>query len=717
MIRFNEILDKISPLYSEKEIQILQKAYVFAAQAHKGQIRRSGEPYLSHPLEVANMLADMKLDVTTLTAGLLHDVLEDTDVTAPELKKAFGADIFHLVEGVTKISLVQESTPEIRHEETIRKIILAMTDDLRVIFIKLVDRIHNLKTLKYLDEKKQKRIAEETLELYAPIANRLGMGRIKAELEDLSFRYVDPENFFKISSLIDPLRKEAEKGLKDIKNKLEALMEENHIKAEIFFRIKRPYSIYNKMKRRDISFDQVYDFMALRLFTESVEQCYSALGVIHQHFTHIPFRFRDFIAMPKPNIYQALHTTIITKKKQNMEIQIRTYYMHDLAENGIAAHWKYKESHPQDIMKEDKRLQWLREMVELYKEQKSPREFLKSLKTDLIPEEVYVYTPKGKVIALPLGATVLDFAFKIHTEIGLHSAEAKIDGKSVSLKTVLKPGSIVEIITSEESFPARAWLNVTFTSNARYQIKRWLAHQEKIKNTAIGKELWKKQSVKYRIPAVKLKEKYLLGRISETCNFKVRKIEDFYALIGFGKVILNKKLMQKFFPQEILPDKKKPLIDKIVTKVTKKPRPAIQVKGTAEDNVNLAKCCSPIKGEPIIGYITSGKGIHIHAQRCPYVRKEILVSQRIIDATWDESGKGLYKGVLRIECEDLPGVLAKLTAAIAQLKGNISKANVNTTASHKGQIKLTIMIRDIKHLEKIIKKIADIKEVYIVERI
>jgi len=717
MIRFNEILDKISPLYSEKEIKILQKAYVFAAQAHKGQIRRSGEPYLSHPLEVANMLADMKLDVTTLTAGLLHDVLEDTDVTAPELKEAFGADIFHLVEGVTKISLVQESTTETKHEETIRKIILAMTDDLRVIFIKLADRIHNLKTLKYLDEKKQKRIAKETLELYAPIANRLGMGRIKAELEDLSFRYVDPENFFNIASLIDPLRKEAEKGLKNIKNKIETLMEENHIKAKIFFRIKRPYSIYYKMKRRNISFDQVYDFMALRLFTESVEQCYSALGVIHQHFTHIPFRFRDFIAMPKPNLYQALHTTIITEKKQNMEIQIRTSHMHELAENGIAAHWKYKESHPQDIMKEDKRLQWLREMVELYKEQKSPREFLNSIKTDLIPEEVYVFTPKGNVIAMPLGATVLDFAFKIHTEIGLHSAEAKIDGKSVSLKTILKPGNIVEIITSEEKTPVRAWLNITFTSNSRYHIKRWLSHQEKIKNTAIGKELWKKQSVKYRIPPAKLKEKYLLDRISEVCNFKVEKIEDFYALIGFGKIIINRKLVQKFFPQDTLSDKKKPLINKIVTKVTKKPRPAIQVKGTAEDKVTLAKCCSPIKGEPIIGYITSGKGIHIHAQRCPYVRKEILVSQRIVDATWDESGKGLYKSTIRMECEDLPGVLAKLTAVIAQLKGNISKANVTTTAGHKGQVKLTLMIRDIKHLEKIIKKISDIKEIYLVERI
>ncbi len=428
MIRFDDILEKVSPRLGEKDIAVLQKAYVFAARAHKGQVRRSGEPYLSHPLEVAGMLADMNLDRTTLVAGLLHDVLEDTDVTAAEIREAFGKEVAALVEGVTKISRVQEASPEARRAETIRKIILAMTDDLRVIFIKLADRIHNLKTLKFLDEEKQKQIAGETLEIYAPIANRLGMGRIRAELEDLSFRYVAPEEYFQDRRPRRAAAKTAEKELRQFRRTLDGLMKENGIPAEIHVRIKRPYSVWSKMKRRDIEFDQVYDFLALRIITDTVKNCYAALGIIHQKWPHLPQRFRDFIAMPKPNLYQALHTTVITEDKQTFEIQIRTQEMHDLAENGIAAHWKYKDEAPQGLMKEDKRLHWLREMVDLYEEQKNPREFLKNLKTNLIPDEVYVFTPKGKVVSLPPGATALDFAFKIHSEIGLHAVGARING-------------------------------------------------------------------------------------------------------------------------------------------------------------------------------------------------------------------------------------------------------------------------------------------------
>lgn len=716
MIRFNDILDKVSSLYPEKEINLLQKAYVFAAQAHKGQVRRSGEPYLSHPLEVTNMLADMKLDATTLTAGILHDVLEDTDVTAPELQKAFGKDTSHLVEGVTKISLVHDSSPEIRHAETIRKIILAMTDDLRVIFIKLADRIHNLKTLKFLDEKKQKLVAQETLELYAPIANRLGMGRIKAELEDLSFRYVDPDNFFRIVSLIDPLRKEAERGLKKIKKTLESLMKQNRIRVKIVYRIKRPYSIYHKMSHQNIDFDQVYDFMALRLLTDSVKKCYSSLGIIHQNWPHLPYRFRDFIAMPKPNLYQSLHTVIITEKKQTIEIQIRTDAMQTLAENGIAAHWKYKESKPQAIMKEDQRLQWLREMVDLYKEQKNPKEFLKSLKTNLIPEEVYVFTPQGKPITLPLGASALDFAFKIHSEIGLHANEAIIDGKAVSLKTILKPGNIVEIITIEEKTASRDWLNTAFTSSAQHHIKRWLNLQEKIKNTALGKKLWKRELSKYRLPVAKLKDDNILAHLNKETSYRIKNIDDFYAYIGFGKIILNRKLMEKLFPDETLTPKKQPLLKKVVTKVTKRPQSAIQVKDIETSIINMAKCCSPIRGESIVGYITSGKGVTVHSLRCPLVKREVLASERMVEVLWDESTKGTYKANLNIKGEDSPGVLANLTAAIAHLEGNITKATINTTQDKKGHVRLTLDIRDIKHLNSIIKKISEIKEISSVER-
>ena len=717
MIRFNDIVEKVSSSYTEQEITLLKKAYVFAARAHKGQIRRSGEPYLSHPLEVASMLADMKMDTTTLVAGILHDVLEDTEVTAPEIEETFGKEAAHLIKGITKISLVEASSPETRKAESIRKIILAMTDDVRVIFIKLADRIHNLKTLKYLPENKQKQIARETLEIYAPIANRLGMGRIKAELEDLSFRYVDPENYFKIASFIDPLKKKAEKELKSIRRSLEQLMEDHQIPAEIFYRIKRPYSIFNKMDRRNIPFDQVFDFMALRLITDTVENCYAALGSVHQNWPHIPHRFRDYIAMPKPNLYQALHTTIITEKKQTIEIQFRTQDMHTLAENGISAHWRYKEADPKAIMKEDKRLIWLREVAELYKEQKSPREFLKSLKTDLIPEEVYVFTPQGKVISLPLGATAIDFAFRIHSELGFHASGAKINAKQASLKTILKPGDIVEILENPDATPNRDWLNAAYTSKARHHIKRWLNQEERKKNIQYGKKMWDRAMEKYALPTGMRKASAIMTRISQVIPFKIKKADDFYALLGSGKIVSNKRLMEKIFPEIDLATRKESLLGKVVTKVMKKPETVILVKDEKGASIKLAKCCNPIKGEPITGYMTSGKGITVHSLRCPLVTKEILDSQRMVEAAWDKSIKGVYSGKLLIKGEDSPGVLAKLTAVIAKEKGNITKAEVVTFPDKKGQIKLTMNIKDIAHLEKIVEKIAGIEEIFSVERV
>jgi guanosine-3',5'-bis(diphosphate) 3'-pyrophosphohydrolase len=718
MIRFDDILEKASSLYSEKDITLLKKAYVFAARAHKGQVRRSGEPYLSHPLEVARMLSEMKLDCVTVAAGLLHDVLEDTEVTAEDLKNDFGKEIADLVEGVTKITRVQASSPEVRQAESIRKIILAMTDDLRVIFIKLADRVHNMKTLKFLPEDKQKQIAQETLEIYVPIANRLGMGKMKAELEDLSFRYVTPEEYFKMISLVDPHRKSTEKEIKKIKKKLQVLMKENNIPAEIFSRIKRLYSIYNKMKRQNIDFDQVYDFMAIRIITDSVKNCYAILGIIHQNWPHFPHRFRDLISMPKPNLYQALHTTIITENKRTIEIQVRTKAMHNMAENGISAHWRYKEKSPQTIMKEDARLNWLREMVELYTEQKSPKEFLKNLKINLIPEEVYVFTPKGKVITLPAGASVLDFAFKIHSEIGLHAKEAIVNGKKTSLKTVLKTGDIIEIITSSEKQPRRDWLNNALTSKARYHIKHWFNQQDKIKNSALGKKMWEKKIKEYHLPSMWLKKENLLKRLSAKTPFRIPDVNAFYILVGSGKVVLARKFMEKLFYEEKLADKKETLLKKVVAKVAKKPKPLIEVKQTDEAAIHMAKCCSPIRGEPIIGYLTSGKGVTIHAQRCARVKKETLDPQRLVDASWSSSSpEGSYPSKLLVKTQDSPGVLAKLTAAIADLGGNITKAHVDTYAGQKAQIKLTILIRDIKHLDQIIKKIVGIKEVSFVERV
>ena len=610
MIRFDDILEKVSPRLGEKDVAVLQKAYVFAARAHKGQIRRSGEPYLSHPLEVAGMLADMNLDRTTLVAGLLHDVLEDTDVTAAEIREAFGKEVVDLVEGVTKISRVQEASPEARRAETIRKIILAMTDDLRVIFIKLADRIHNLKTLKFLDEEQQKQIARETLEIYAPIANRLGMGRIRAELEDLSFRYVAPEEYFKVTALVEPLAKTGEKELRQFKKALEALMKENGIPAEIFARTKRPYSVWSKMKRRDIGFDQVYDFLALRLITDTVKNCYAALGIIHQKWPHLPQRFRDFIAMPKPNMYQALHTTVITADQKTFEIQIRTREMHDLAENGISAHWKYKEGGPQGLAKDDQRLQWLREMVALYEEQKSPREFLKTLKTNLIPEEVYVFTPKGKAVSLPPGATALDFAFKIHTEIGLHAVEARINSTASPLKTVLKTGDIVEIETDPDRLPSRSWLAAASTSDARHQIKRWLNVRSRAKSLALGKRLWERETAKVELPAELRKEADLLDRLSAVLNKRLGSMDAFYREAGMGKVVIDRAFLDSLSPAAGMPPKKETFLGRVVSTMTGKKQAAIMVRSLDDPMVHLGRCCSPIKGEPVTGLHHGRQGDH-----------------------------------------------------------------------------------------------------------
>ena len=717
MIRFDDILDKVSGSYSEKDINQMKKAYVFAARAHKGQTRRSGEPYLSHPLEVASMLADLRLDHTTLIAGLLHDVLEDTDITAADIRENFGQDVADLVEGVTKISRVQESSPEVRHAETIRKIIMAMINDLRVIFIKLADRIHNLKTLKFLPDDKQRQIAKETLDIYAPIANRLGMGRIKAELEDLSFRYVNPDDYFRVAALVAPARQSAEGELARFKATLEELIRENGIPAEIQYRIKRLYSIYDKMKRRMIDFDQVYDFKALRIITDTVKNCYAALGIIHQKWPPLPHRFRDFIAMPKPNLYQALHTTIITEDKQTFEVQIRTQDMNSLAENGIAAHWKYKDQDASSLVRDDKRLEWLREMVDLYKEQKSPREFLKNLKTDLIPEEVYAFTPKGKVITLPLGGSALDFAFKIHSEIGLHAAGAIINGRAGPLKTILKTGDIVEIITAPEKAPRRDWLNIVFTSGARHQIKRWLNLKEKAKSIGLGKKIWERESKKYDLPRDLLKEDHLLRRLAEILPFRVKTKDDFFASIGLGKVVVDKKFMTRLSPEGEPTEKKRALLRKFMDKVSGKESPGLLVRDTSTEFVSLGRCCSPIKGEPIIGYMTAGKGVTIHAARCPLVTREILDSERMIEVAWDAHSTGPYKGRLLIMAADSPGVLGKVATGIAQLEGNIVKAEVITTADKKAQIKLSLIIKDMKHLEAIVKKIAGIKEILSVDRL
>ena len=714
MVRFDDILEKVASYISEKEVPALRKAYVFAGQAHKGQVRRSGEPYLSHPLEVTDYLADMKLDKTTLVAALLHDVLEDTDTTAADIRENFGKEVAALVEGVTKISRVQEASPEVRRAETIRKIILAMTDDIRIIFIKLADRIHNLKTLRHLDEERQRQIARETLDIYAPIANRLGMGRIRAELEDLSFRYVAPEEFAKTAAAVEPQRKAAEADLAAMKKTLEDLVAANGLPAEIFSRVKRPYSVWSKMRRRDIAFDQVFDFLALRVIADSVKNCYAILGIIHQRWPHLPQRFRDFIAMPKPNLYQALHTTVITKGRKMFEVQIRTREMHDLAENGIAAHWRYKDDAPSGPMKEDRRLHWLREMAALFEEQKNPQEFLRSLKTNLIPEEVYVFTPKGKVIDLPPGATALDFAFKIHTEIGLHASGARVNGTSAPLKTVLKTGDIVEILTAADRAPTRGMLAAAATAGARQQLKRWLNLKSRTTSVALGRRLWEREVRKFIIPAAFRREEDLAKQLAVVLGPRAASLEEFYRQAGLGRILINPKLLESVFGPVV--PRKAGLLGKAAAKLAPGPRKGVRIKDIDGQMIKLAKCCSPVKGEPVVGYITTGRGLTVHSLRCPLVTKEILDGQRLVEVSWDPSFAGTFKARLLVKSQDSPGVLAKVATAVAGLEGNISKAEASMLAEGKARIRLDIRIRDIRHLEEISSRIAALKDVLSVER-
>lgn len=707
MIRIDDILENVSSRFSDREIALLQKATVFSARAHKGQVRRSGEPYLSHPLDVTAQLADMNLDAVTLAAGLLHDVLEDTDVTAAELKEAFGKDVAALVEGVTKISRVHESSPELQHAETIRKIILAMTDDMRIIFIKLADRLHNLRTLKFLPDADQRRIAQETLDIYAPIANRLGMGRIKAELEDLSFRYVAPGEFFKMAALIEPGRKKAEQALADLRRTLERKTSDNKIPAEIQSRIKRPYSIWQKMETQKIEFSQVYDFLALRIITDSVRNCYQILGLIHQSWPHIPGRFRDFIAMPKPNLYQALHTTILTEDKSSFEIQIRTAEMHALAESGISAHWRYKEKDAQALVKEDRRLQWFREMVELFKEQRDPKEFLKQLKINLIPEEVYVFTPKGRVVSLPTGASALDFAFRIHTEIGLHAAGAKINGKASPLRTILRTGDIVEIITSAEREPGRSWLTMAYTSGARHLIKRRLNQRDNLRAMVLGRKLWERETGRYRMPPDFPDGEALVARLSEASAVPARTLDQFFSLVGSGKIVLSRRLLERLAGSALEPKRK-----------GDPGRPAeIQVKDRSRELVRLGKCCSPIPGEPIIGHLTAGKGITVHAGRCAKIVNELLSPDRLVEVSWGDVPPAAFKAGIVVSAVDSTGLLAKVAAAVADLSGDIIKAEVATSPDKKARIRMILMIRDIRHLEEIQTAIGRIEGVASVDRI
>ncbi len=721
MIRFEDVYRTVGRYHPDGDLDMLRRAYIFSAREHKDQVRQSGEPYLIHPLSVAGILADMKMDVVTVSTGFLHDVVEDTLTTVDNIKLYFGDEVAHLVDGVTKISNLGKVSKEEQQAENIRKMVLAMVTDIRVVLVKLADRLHNMRTLSHLPPEKRKRIAQETLDVYSPIAHRLGMGKVRAELEDLSFKYLEPDAYKKLQEAIEKRRSTSDTFLEELKGRIAKSLEETGVEiVSIEGRIKRLYSIYLKMKRQRITLDQVYDLLAVRLITKDIRDCYAALGAIHQHWHPVPGRIKDFIATPRENLYQSLHTSVVGDEGQPFEVQIRTEEMHRVAEEGIAAHWKYKEGKLKDTS-EDETFKWLRHLVEWQQEVPDAREFMDGLKIDLYPKEVYAFTPKGKVIQLPRGSTPVDFAYAIHTEVGNQCTGAKINNRIVPLKYQIHNGEVIEIMTTPGHHPSRDWLNFVITSRARNKIKHWLTEQQREKSIEIGRKIFEKEAVRFKLKAKKILEDEQLPKICSDHGF--HKTEDMLAAIGYGKLTPRTILLRFISPAEMEKiEQSKPSTFKQVSDVVKRAlrlgEDRILVKGIDDVAVYRAPCCSPIKGEQIIGYITRGKGVAVHARRCKNAANLLVNRERIIEVEW--GGKGLAAlndpVKLTVITEDRQGMLAALTAAIADIKTNIRDARAGVFDNGSAQIDITVEISDVKHLERVISALKGVDGVIDVER-
>jgi GTP diphosphokinase / guanosine-3',5'-bis(diphosphate) 3'-diphosphatase len=680
----------------------LERAYAFSSANHKQQLRDSGEAYMTHPLAVTRILADMRMDVVCLVTGLLHDVVEDTSVTIEEIEKNFGKEVANCVNGVTKLTKLDFLSSEDRQAESFRKMLLAMTDDIRVIIVKLADRMHNMRTLDYLSPERRERIARETLEIYAPIAHRLGMGRVRGELEDLAFQHLDPEGYRQVSASIEAKRGDNERFLVELKKKVEEELAAEGIPATITSRVKRAYSVYIKMQRQRIPIEQVYDLLALRIITDSVKNCYAALGVIHKEWRPVPGRIKDFIAIPRPNLYQSLHTSVFGPEGRHFEVQIRTEEMHRIAEEGIAAHWKYKEGR-KGMAADDQRVAWMRQLVEWQSEVRDSGEFLSTLKVDLYPEEVYAFTPKGKVIILPRDATPVDFAYAIHSDIGQLCKGAKVNGRIVPLKYTLKNGDSVEIITEKGHKPTKDWLSFVKTAKARNKIKHVINASERLQAIEIGEKYLEKEAQRLN---VRMKEIPNASFLSVAAEYGFSKADDLYAALGYGK-FSPRQVLQKLAPGQI--------VDEAVTEPPKAPseyipKPpgsgdaVIRVKGFDDLLVYRAKCCNPIVGEPIVGYVSRGKGVGVHSKLCPNVQNLMFDVDRKIDVEWAGNASEAAPVRMIVETDDRPGLLAQITNILSNEKANIRSLEARTNVGVSGEgadIEMTIDIRDKKQLEKI----------------
>src|SRR5271170_5412205 len=680
--KFRKLLDVVRANRPGDDLDIIRKAWEFCLEHHKGQKRLSGEPYVLHPLEVALVLAEMKLDSTAIAAGLLHDAIEDTAAEAPEIGAKFGEQVEHIVEGVTKIDKIQFANREDRQAENVRKMLLAMVSDVRVVLIKLADRLHNMRTLEHLAPEKQQSIARETLDIYAPLAHRLGMGKVRGELEDLSFRYVDPFTYEQVHEAVEARRKEGEQFLTGVEELLMEKLRENNIKARVEWRIKRLFSINQKLQKSKISVDQVYDLLALRVIAASVQDCYAIFGLIHSIWRPVPGRIKDFIAMPRPNLYQSLHTTVMGEGGHQFEVQIRTEEMHRIAEEGIAAHWKYKAGGSPVSARDEQRLAWVRQLVEWQREMSDPNEFLSTLKIDLYPEEVYTFTPKGKVVVLPKDASPLDFAYSIHTEVGNTCVGAKVNGRLVPLRSKLRNGDIVEVVTQNGHTPSRDWLTFVKSARARNKIKHWLNEHQRERAIEIGRKLLEREARKYKIGISKFDESDYESIATE---YSVATPNDLMAAIGFGKYSAR-QVLNRLSPGIVSQpaSEQEPSSDDGVSGAVKRVSltsnaDSLQVEGQNELLVYRARCCNPIRGEEIIGYVTRGKGVAVHARSCPNVQNLLYESDRRIAVEWGKDGtvgtapvwETGFPVKLVVLCDNRPGMLKQITAVISDANTNI----------------------------------------------
>ena len=736
MIRLNDILQRVASYHPDPDLDIIKKAYVYSAKVHQGQLRKSGEPYLIHPLEVAGILAELKLDEASIVTGLLHDTIEDTLATAEELTELFGPEVAQLVDGVTKLSKFSASatlSQEEKQAENFRKMIIAMAQDIRVILVKLADRTHNMRTLDHMSEEKQARIAQETLDIYAPLANRLGISWIKIELEDLSFRYVKPQEFLNLQEKLNKRKKEREKYIDDTAAIVRTKLEERGLKGDVSGRFKHVYSIYKKIKQQGIDFDQIHDIIAFRILMPTLPSCYEALGLVHQLWKPVPGRFKDFIAIPKPNMYQSLHTTLIGPLSERVEVQIRTPEMHKIAEEGIAAHWAYKEGRVL-ISKDDEKFAWLRQLMEWQQDLKDPKEFLETVKVDLFTDEVFVFTPKGDVKSLPRGATPVDFAYTVHSDVGGRCVGAKVNGKIVPLRYKLKNGDMVEVLTSPQAHPSKDWLTFVKTSRAQQRIRNFIKQQQRDKSLQLGRELAEREFKRYQLNLNKLTKNGELKKVGEELGYRIE--DDLLVAIGYGKVT-PQQLIQRFVPQEKLAPEERPASANApgngessgssmlpglskVTDLAKRlvGRPAksgVQIGGVDDVLVRFGRCCNPVPGDPIVGFITRGRGVTVHTDNC---EKSLATDpERRVDVSWDVRGDFKRPVTLRVLTADRPGLLADISNTFSKKGVNISQANCRATGDDRAVNTFEVTISDLKQLTDVMKAIERISGVTSVERI